>query len=68
MAATQYCIDNKSQTAFLARFKPDYFITGRINQHDTSNSLYVEVIDAKSFYLVASTHLQADDIQKYHNL
>ncbi|MED9362234.1 winged helix-turn-helix domain-containing protein [Escherichia marmotae] len=64
MAATQYCIDNKSQTAFLARFKPDYFITGRINQHDTSNSLYVEVIDAKSFYLVASTHLQADDIQK----
>ncbi|MGE2763995.1 winged helix-turn-helix domain-containing protein [Escherichia coli] len=64
LAATQYCIDNKSQTAFLARFKPDYFITGRINQHGTSNSLYVEVIDAKSFYLVASTHLQADDIQK----
>ena len=47
LAATQYCIDNKSQTAFLARFKPDYFITGRINQHGTSNSLYVEVIDAK---------------------
>ena len=64
MAATQYCIDNKSQTAFLARFKPDYFVTGRISQYDASNSLYIEVIDAKSFYLIASTHIQADDIQK----
>lgn len=64
MAATQYCIDNKSQTAFLARFKPDYFVTGRISKYDASNSLYIEVIDAKSFYLIASTHLEADDIQK----
>lgn len=64
MAATQYCIDNKSQTASLARFKPDYFVTGRISQYEASYSLYIEVIDAKSFYLIASTHLQADDVQK----
>ncbi|EGE3780329.1 transcriptional regulator, partial [Escherichia coli] len=62
MAATNFCNDHTSQNSFLSRFKPDYFVTGRINQSNAVNTLYIEVIDAKNLFLVASNHLPVDEL------
>lgn len=45
----KFCNDHISQNSFLSRFKPDYFVTGRINQNNAVNTLYIELIDAKTF-------------------
>ena len=62
MAATNFCNDHISQNSFLSRFKPDYFVTGRINQNNAVNTLYIELIDAKNLFLIASNHLPVDEL------
>ncbi|HGU0907196.1 TPA: transcriptional regulator, partial [Escherichia coli] len=62
MAATNFCNDHTSQNSFLSRFKPDYFVTGRINQNNAVNTLYIELIDAKNLFLIASNHLPVDEL------
>ncbi|ELR6200021.1 winged helix-turn-helix domain-containing protein, partial [Escherichia coli] len=62
MSATNFCNDHISQNSFLSRFKPDYFVTGRINQNNAVNTLYIELIDAKNLFLIASNHLPVDEL------
>lgn len=62
MAATNFCNDHISQNSFLRRFKPDYFVTGRINQNNAVKTLYIELIDAKNLFLIASNHLPVDEL------
>ncbi|EEZ2539838.1 HilA family transcriptional regulator YgeH [Escherichia coli] len=62
MAATNFCNDHISQNSFLSRFKPDYFVTRRINQNNAVNTLYIELIDAKNLFLIASNHLPVDEL------
>ncbi|HGW7200990.1 TPA: transcriptional regulator, partial [Escherichia coli] len=57
-----FCNDHISQNSFLSRFKPDYFVTGRINQNNAVNTLYIELIDAKNLFLIASNHLPVDEL------
>ncbi len=63
MAATNFCNDHISQIhSFLRRFKPDYFVTGRINQNNAVKTLYIELIDAKNLFLIANNHLPVDEL------
>lgn len=62
MAATNFCNDHISQNSFLRRFKPDYFVTGRINQNNAVKTLYIELIDAKNLFLIANNHLPVDEL------
>ncbi|MCB7534855.1 transcriptional regulator, partial [Escherichia coli] len=40
----------------------DYFVTGRINQNNAVKTLYIELIDAKNLFLIASNHLPVDEL------
>ncbi|EFB7456227.1 winged helix-turn-helix domain-containing protein [Escherichia albertii] len=61
LAATDYCIDEESINSFLARFNPDYYVTGRVEKKEGLNTLYIEIIDTKNNHLVACLHLKPDE-------